>query len=215
MNSSFLAALLTILSAFNPLLSRPAIDIAMAQSPTPTPDRLAEPALPADPTQYEQGRHLYWMNCMPCHGDKGQGLTDEFRSLWVDDHQNCWGRGCHGGRQEDEGFPLPRAIPAVIFPSGDLLAYATGDQLFEYLRTTHPPQHPGYLPEDECWAITAYVLTENKRLPPGQELGPQAETSAPGTIRAFAALGLVLLAVSLILIVRSRRRHKTLIPEIK
>ncbi|MEJ2266350.1 MAG: hypothetical protein P8X95_23135, partial [Anaerolineales bacterium] len=138
------------------LLSRPAIEIAQVPTPTPTPDRLAEPALPANPTQYEQGRHLYWMNCMPCHGDRGQGLTDEFRSLWVDDHQNCWGRGCHGGRQGDEGFPLPRTIPAVISSSGDLLPYATGDQLFEYLRTTHPPQHPGYLPEDEYWAITAF-----------------------------------------------------------
>jgi mono/diheme cytochrome c family protein len=208
MDLSFLAALLTILSAFNPLLSRPAIDTAMAQSPTPTPDRLAEPFLPANPTQYEQGRHLYWMNCMPCHGDKGQGLTDEFRSLWVDDHQNCWGRGCHGGRQEDQGFPLPRTIPAIIASSGDSLLYGTAEQLFEYLRTTHPPQHPGYLPEDEYWAITAYVLTENKRLPLGQEVGPQAQTSVLGTIQPFAALAVVLLIVSVI-IVWSRRRQKT------
>jgi mono/diheme cytochrome c family protein len=204
---SFLAALLTILCAFNPLLSRPAIEIAQVPTPTPTPDRLAEPAVPENPTQYEQGRHLYWMNCMPCHGDKGQGLTDEFRGLWVDDHQNCWGRGCHGGRQGDEGFPLPRTIPAVISSSGDLLPYATGDQLFEYLHTTHPPQHPGYLPEDEYWAITVYVLTENKRLPPGQEIGPQAQASALGTILAFAALGLVLLVLGII--IWSRRRHKS------
>lgn len=202
-----LGALLTMLPAFYPSLSWPGTVMVMSQSPTPTPDRLAEPALPANPTQYEQGRHLYWLDCMPCHGDRGQGLTDEFRSLWVDDHQNCWGRGCHGGRSGDQGFPLPRTVPAIISSSGDLLPYATPEALYEYLRATHPPQHPGYLAEDEYWAITAYVLTESKRLPSGQQVGPQAGISAPGTIRALAALGLVLLVVS-IFIVRSRRRHK-------
>jgi hypothetical protein len=138
-----------------------------------TPDRLAEPPLPANPTQYELGRHLYWMNCMPCHGDRGQGLTDEFRSLWDPEHQNCWGRGCHAGRERDEGYPLPHSIPAVISSTGELPPFATAAELFAYLRTTHPPQHPGYLPEVDYWALTAYLLIENNRLAPGQELGPE------------------------------------------
>jgi hypothetical protein len=164
--------LLMILAACSPSPSRPGTDMVMTPSPIPNPDRLAEPPLPENPTQYEQGRHLYWLNCMPCHGDRGQGLTDEFRSQWVDDHQNCWARGCHTGRPEDMAFPLPRSIPAIISSSSDLPPYASAEQLFEYLRTTHPPQHPGYLAEKDYWAITAYVLTENKRLPLGQEIGP-------------------------------------------
>ncbi|HEY5270108.1 MAG TPA: c-type cytochrome [Anaerolineales bacterium] len=141
--------------------------------PTLTVDRLAEPELPRNPTQLEEGRHLYWLNCMTCHGDQGQGLTDEFRSLWVEDHQNCWASGCHTGRVGDVGFPIPHTIPAIISSTGDLPPFATADQLFEYLHTTHPPQHPGYLPEDEYWALTAYLLAENHRLPDGQVLGPK------------------------------------------
>lgn len=144
------------------------------QSPTSEslPDRLAEPPLPDDPTQYERGRHLYWLNCMPCHGDRGQGLTDEFREQWVEDHQNCWARGCHVGRPEDQGFPIPRTVPAVISPNGELPPFESAEALFEYLRTTHPPQHPGYLPEGEYWDIAAYVLAENGRLSPQEEIGP-------------------------------------------
>jgi len=181
-----LGVLLTILSACSPSPDSPGTGVVTTWSPTPTPDRaaelalpanptsdrLAEPALPANSTQYEQGRHLYWLNCMPCHGDSGQGLTDEFRSLWEVDHQNCWGRGCHTGREGEEGYPLPRSIPAIISSSGDLPPFATAEQLFEYLRLTHPPQHPGYLSDNEYWAITAYILTENQRLPLGQKLGP-------------------------------------------
>lgn len=143
-----------------------------AQSPTPTPDRLAEPELSEDPTQYEAGEYLYWMNCMPCHGDYGQGLTDEFRELWPEDHQNCWGRGCHGGRNMDEGFPIPKYIPAIISTTGDALAFHDPEELYSYLLTTHPPQHPGYLPEEEYWAMTAFVLAENGLISQESEIGP-------------------------------------------
>jgi hypothetical protein len=178
----------------------------MSPTLTPTPDRLAEPVLPENPTQYEQGRHLYWMNCMPCHGDKGQGLTNEFRSLWVEDHQNCWARGCHAGHAEDEGFPLPRTIPAIISTTGDALVPETADQLLEYLRSTHPPQHPGYLPEEEYWAISAYLLIENKRLAGGQEIGPRAQVSGPGNIWKIAAIGLGSLVVMIIVWLFLRRK---------
>jgi len=107
---------------------------------------------------------------MTCHGDRGQGLTDEFRSLYVE-HQNCWARGCHAGHPGDLGFPIPRSVPAIISSTGELPPFATAEDLFEFLRTTHPPQHPGYLPEEEYWALTAYLLAENNRLMPGQVLG--------------------------------------------
>lgn len=142
--------------------------------PAPTPDfsRLDEPPLPSNPTQFELGRHLYWLNCMPCHGDRGQGLTAEFRSLYVED-ANCWARGCHGGRVEDMGFSIPIRVPAVISSNGELPPFPTADQLFEYLLATHPPQHPGFLSNGDYWALTAYLLAENNRLLPGQVLGPQ------------------------------------------
>jgi mono/diheme cytochrome c family protein len=176
--------------------------------PASTPDRLAAPPLPQHPTQYEWGRYLFWLNCMACHGDRGQGLTDEFRSLWVADHQNCWARGCHAGHLEDQGFPLPRTIPAIISADGKLPPFATADKLFEYLRTTHPPQHPGYLPDDQYWAISAYLLAENGRLEPGQVLGPAGQVPASDRIWRITAAGLILLLAAVIIVWLRLRRRK-------
>jgi len=164
---------LVILSALLVFFTRRVVPSIITITPTvQVVERLAEPPLPANPTQYEWGRYLYWLNCMTCHGDRGQGLTEEFRILWDADHQNCWERGCHAGRTEDQGFPLPRTIPAVISENGALLPFATADALYQFLRTTHPPQHPGYLPDDQYWALTTYLLVQNNRLAPGQVLGP-------------------------------------------
>ena len=149
----------------------PASSPTILPAPTATIDRLAEPQLPSNPTQLELGRHLYWLNCMPCHGDRGQGLTDEFRRLYVED-ANCWARGCHGGKVGDTGFPVPRNVPAIISSSGDLPPFPSAKALFEYLRSTHPPQNPGFMPDSDYWAITAYVLNQNGRLPKGEVLRP-------------------------------------------
>ena len=152
-------AALTLLAATQPHVSY----LQDAPSPTPTYDPLAEPPLPENPSEYDLGRNWYWHHCMPCHGDVGQGLTDEFRAIWPEDHQNCWGRGCHTGHIEDLGFPIPTVVPALV--SNAKLAQFTSQQaLFEYLKATHPPQHPGYLTDEQYRAITLYVFSLNDRL---------------------------------------------------
>ena len=81
---------------------QPTLEQQDTASPTPTYDPFAEPPLPQIvPPEYELGRNLYWHWCMTCHGDKGQGLTDEFRGIWPSEHQNCWVRGCHSGKGGD------------------------------------------------------------------------------------------------------------------
>jgi hypothetical protein len=159
-----------------------------------TTDRLAEPALPASPTQVEIGRHRYYFHCMPCHGDRGQGLTDEWREVWVEDHQNCWGRNCHTGNSELAAFYIPRFVPAVIGQPGALAAFGTPDALFEFLLRTQPPQRPGALAEDEYWALAAFLLHENGRLPEDVQLGQRdtgRQEPCSQTV-AIAALGLPL-----------------------
>jgi len=54
-------------------------NVAAGQTPQPTPtiDRLATPVMPPSPQPADYGRQVYYLNCMPCHGDVGQGLTDE------------------------------------------------------------------------------------------------------------------------------------------
>jgi len=149
--------------------------LAKAQELSPTPahyDPLATPVIPENPSQADLGRTVFYYNCMPCHGDRGQGLTDEWRAVWVEDHQNCWGRGCHGGRAQDEGFPLPKYIPVVISSADALQRFVTPEDLYNYLKTTHPPQDPGYLQDDEYSAVTTFLLVENGRLPGNAEFKP-------------------------------------------
>lgn len=115
---------------------------------------------------------------MPCHGDQGHGLTDEFRALWVEDHQNCWARGCHGGRHMDEGFPIPTFVPPIA--GGDELARFDSEQeLFDYLKATHPPQYPGHLEDDEYRAIAFIVFWMNHRVT-ASSTPPPASTPTPG-----------------------------------
>lgn len=160
-----------------------------AQQAEFTPDpaiRLATPIVPANPSEAERGSLLYWYHCMPCHGDRGQGLTDEWREVWVDDHQNCWARGCHAGRPGDEGFPIPRTVPAVIGSPGALAGFADAASLAVYLHQAHPPQRPGALSEEECWALAIFLLEANGRRPPS--------SADPGEW-ALLTLGVVALAL--------------------
>jgi mono/diheme cytochrome c family protein len=197
---------LLVLSATILLSSRKAAPTEPLSPATPQiGDRLAEPPLPANPTEYEWGRYLYWLNCMPCHGDRGQGLTAEFRSLYVED-QNCWARGCHAGHVGDQGFPIPLTVPAIISANGTLPPFATADALFKYLRTTHPPQHPGILPDDQYWAISDYLLVQNKRLSPGQVLGPGAQTMGHKEFWRFATVGVLLLLAVVVVVWLAWRR---------
>ncbi|MDD2922198.1 MAG: hypothetical protein PHQ36_07920 [Anaerolineales bacterium] len=136
-----------------------------AASPTPTYDPFVETPLPPNPTEFELGKNLYWHWCMPCHGDQGQGLTDAFRAMWEADHQNCWARGCHVGRRDDEGFPIPTVVPALVNEKR-LQKFSSLQSLADFLEATHPPQSPGILKREEYRAIALFVFTLNDRLPP-------------------------------------------------
>jgi hypothetical protein len=133
----------------------------------PGSDPLAAPEMPEHPTRVDTGREVYYYNCMPCHGDQGQGLTTEWRQEWPEDHQNCWARGCHAGKMGDEGFPIPHDVPAVSGSPVALAAVAPASSLFDFLLQNHPPQRPGALSSEECWALTAFLFYENGRLPEG------------------------------------------------
>jgi len=189
---------------------------AQAQAlPTPTYDPLGEPPIPKNPTQLESGRHLYWRHCMPCHGDAGQGLTEEFRVLW-EDHANCWAGGCHGGRGKDEGFPIPTVLPALT--NTDLLTRYTPDTLFEFLRATHPPQDPGLLSDDDYRAVVAFLYHLNGTTPPAAtatwtsssppsftptpELLPSTEADSP--LGLWPVIGLAVILIVLLMLRESR-----------
>ena len=218
MNKTLLIAIL-LFASFTGLASFSRPVQAQAPGPTPTYDPLGEPPLPANPTQLDIGRHLYWRHCMPCHGDVGQGLTPEFLALW-EEHQNCWERGCHSGRKNDEGFRIPTVVPALA--STRLTDRYTPESLFEFLRATHPPQDPGLLSDDDYRALVAFLYHLNSAtmplatdppapsppplasLTPTPNLPPPTEPDSP-----FGLWPIIGLAVILIILVLLRDDSKT------
>jgi cytochrome c len=137
-----------------------AFNVAPQTTPMPTPDRLAEPTLPPEPAPADYGAQLYWLHCMPCHGDVGQGLTDEFRETYPPEDNNCWARGCHGKYPYEDGFTLPTTVPAIIGPN-TLTKFPKVSNLYGFIRAAMPFEYPGSLTEEEYWRITLFLLREN------------------------------------------------------
>jgi len=146
----------------------------LQDTPIPTFDasRLAEPTMPVDPSQADLGASDYWLYCLPCHGDRGQGLTDEFRMLYPPEEQTCWQSGCHGNNPYENGFRLPTAIPPVIGPSAPLNKFADATVLYAFISASMPWHQPGSLEPEIYWRLTAYLLRENGYENPYAELGP-------------------------------------------
>ncbi len=122
----------------------------------------------------ERGTAVFARRCSTCHGDQGQGLTDEWRATWPPTHQNCWKANCHGPQPYPEsGFTLPRVVPALIGPN-TLQRFATAADLYAYIRAQMPFHAPGSLPEGDYRAVTAFLLQRHGIPPDGQPFDPEA-----------------------------------------
>ncbi len=138
---------------------------------TPVRDRLAAPDLPENPSQADVGSYTYWAHCMACHGDQGQGLTEDFRSLYPPEDRNCWESGCHGPRPYENGFTLPAAVPA-LFGVGRLSRFGDAARLQAFVSAAMPWHDPGSLSQEQYWQVTAFLLRENGADPGTTSLGP-------------------------------------------
>jgi cytochrome c len=136
----------------------------------PFPDRLARPTMPANPVQADHGSQVYYMVCMACHGDQGQGLTPEFLETWgLGEGESCWQSKCHAANHPPEGFKLPKVIPPVV---GSVIParFETALDLHDYIRENMPWHAPGSLTEEEYWQLTAFLVRENGFDPGAQPL---------------------------------------------
>lgn len=123
-------------------------------------DRLSAPPVSDNPTQLECGAYHYAQVCMACHGDKGQGLTEEWRAAWGTEEQNCWQSKCHAANHPPEGFQLPYAAPAIM--GDDALArFNTAADLYGYIESAMPWHAPGSLDEATYWQLTAFLAHSN------------------------------------------------------
>ena len=88
-------------------------------------------------------------------------MTDEFRTTYPPEDQYCWARGCHGERPYENGFTLPKKIPAVIGQTA-LAKFSDAAKLHAYIRAAMPFWKPGSLTDEDSWRVTAFLLRQNK-----------------------------------------------------
>lgn len=218
-----------LLSLFAPgiglLLALQAVNSVSAQTQPPPvmpplPRRLDPPSTVYPPTQTSLGSQVYYQVCMACHGDRGQGLTDEWRGALDPADQNCWQSGCHNPRHPPGGFIFPRYVPAVIGP-GMVARFANAQELHDFIQRKMPWQAPGSLRDEEYWQLTAFLVSANGINPgPGLlntgnaasiHLRPEVKTpvpSVPSSSTPWAWIGLAAIAglSLLILLVQWGRR---------
>ena len=108
----------------------------------------------------DQGAKLYQQWCSTCHGDQGQGLTEEWRATWPESKQNCWQSKCHASNHPPDGFSFPQTVPALIGPN-TLTKFNTAQDLYVYTRAAMPYWAPNMLLDDEYQAITAFLVEAN------------------------------------------------------
>jgi mono/diheme cytochrome c family protein len=134
-----------------------------------TSSRLTPPPTVYPPTQADDGAQVYFYNCMMCHGDRGQGLTDEWLNSLEPPDNNCWSSKCHDANRPGYGFKLPKQIPGVIEP-GMLDQFSTAKNLHDYIKRRMPWQEPGRLSDEEYWQLTAFLMRANGFEPGKQPL---------------------------------------------
>ncbi len=182
--------------------------------PTPTFDlkRLDKPAVAADNSeQLKKGSIIYWGVCLTCHGDRGQGMTAEWRDAYGIEDRDCWQSGCHGPDHPPQGFRIPRdlVIPPIAGP-GRLTRFKNAQELHDYILASMPWWDPGRLKDEEAWQVASYIMTLHKVMPMQLELTdtnasaittqyavPQPGNDRPAVITltgilAIAAIGLLI-----------------------
>lgn len=135
------------------------------QQPTATFDssRLAQPPTVYPPAQADTGAQAYWGMCMSCHGDKGQGLTEDWANSFPPEEKNCWDSGCHADDAPENSFILPQTGIPALAGAGALARFSNTFELQTYIRENMPFNRSGTLTEVEAWSLTAYLLRMNER----------------------------------------------------
>lgn len=170
---------------FNPGQNYRTIGLSNYQT-NPTPTRPFDPT-PTPPTQGGHGADVFYVYCMPCHGDQGQGLTDEFRNRqYPPEDVNCWKSGCHGEQPYANGFILPKTVPALIGPNA-LQKFPTAQEMYNFIHKAMPFNKPGSLDTQQYLYVMAFLLERNNKIPAGTTLQLDNLASIPVSKIAPAA----------------------------
>jgi S-disulfanyl-L-cysteine oxidoreductase SoxD len=110
----------------------------------------------------------------------GSGTSDQGASIFADQCSACHGDGGKGANTTSSGAP---AAPAVVSDTkrngiddttltiANYWPYAT--TLFDYIRRSMPWTSPRSLADDQVYALTAYILAQNKLIDAKQVMNAQ------------------------------------------
>jgi quinol-cytochrome oxidoreductase complex cytochrome b subunit len=101
--------------------------------------------------------------CIDCHGDQGQGLSDEWRLTFALEYHNCWESGCHGSDFDENSFEIPQTGAPAIAGSIYQSRFSNAFELKTYILNSMPLSPPDSLTSEQAWDLTAFVLSLNKR----------------------------------------------------
>jgi len=157
------------------------ITATVTSQSTPTFDvsRLAQPPTVYPPEQADNGAQTYWGMCMPCHGDHGQGLTEEWRASYSPEEHNCWQSGCHGSDAPENSFEIPQAGAPALVGVGKLARFSNAFEMSQYIQQNMPFFRTGALTSEESWWLTAYLLRLNNKQVNGLVLGDTTGSAIP------------------------------------
>jgi mono/diheme cytochrome c family protein len=176
------------------------------------------------PDQLARGAEMFKIRCQPCHGDQGQGLA-LWRLTWAPEDRNCSSLKCHGLGHPPDGFYMPIDAPPII-GKDTLMHFHSARELYGYISKAMPFDKPGELSSDDYWAVTAFLLQQNGRLPARTRLdastaasmiinpsAPAAPAPAETAHASSASTGVlvvaagIVLSIILVLGIFWRRRH--------
>jgi S-disulfanyl-L-cysteine oxidoreductase SoxD len=110
----------------------------------------------------------------------GSGTADQGASVFADQCSACHGEGGKGAATTTSGAPAAPPVVSDVKRNGiddttltiaNYWPYAT--TLFDYIRRSMPWTSPRSLTDDQVYALTAYILAQNKLIDPRQAMNAQ------------------------------------------
>ena len=134
-------------------------------SSTPTFDssRLDQPPTVYPPAQADTGAQIYWGMCMSCHGDKGQGLTEDWVNSFPPEERIVGTRAVMPATRLQNSFVIPQTGIPALAGAGKLARFSNSFELYRFIHENMPFFRSGSLTSEEAWSLSAYILRMNDR----------------------------------------------------